>query len=81
MAKYFHFHESRSINYKSSALQAQTLRVQGGGLVHATHVNIHAHTLIVDDLGEIIGDLHSVTCSQGAGFDGSSGSGRWRVLA
>ena len=56
--------------------QATTLRVQGGGIIHSTSVNIEAETLIVDDLGEIIGDLHSITCTEGAGNGGSSGSGQ-----
>jgi hypothetical protein len=47
--------------------------VQGEGHVHAVQVNITAETLIVDDLGQIIGDLHSVSCVVGDGF--SSGSG------
>lgn len=57
-------------------LQAEMLRVNGGGIVHATTVNIEAESLIVDDLGEIIGDLHNVACSSVySGVGGSSGSG------
>ncbi|WAR26294.1 hypothetical protein MAR_011998 [Mya arenaria] len=56
-------------------IQANTMRVAGGGIVHAVHVNIGAQQLIVDDLGEIIGDFHSVSCSTGNGVTGTSGSG------
>ncbi|WAR25690.1 hypothetical protein MAR_011394 [Mya arenaria] len=52
------------------------LNIQGGGIVHAIHVNIEAQQLIVDDLGEIIGDFHNITCSVGEGVQGTAGSGR-----
>lgn len=55
--------------------------MQGGGLVHSTHVNIEAETLIVDDLGVIKGDLHTITCSQGSGYDGTVGSGMGSFIA
>jgi len=51
--------------------------VQGEGHVHAVQVNITAENLIVDDLGQIIGDLHDITCSKGNGFNANNGaSGR-----
>jgi hypothetical protein len=38
---------------------------------------ITAETLIVDDLGRIIGDLHDITCFKGNGFNANNGaSGR-----
>lgn len=52
------------------------IRVKGGGVIHAVHVNIETENLIVDDLGEIIGDLHSITCdSSFSGTDGAAGTG------
>jgi hypothetical protein len=40
-------------------------------------VNVEAATLIVDDLGEIIGDLHNVACNiLYRGKDGKAGSGK-----
>lgn len=45
--------------------QVDKMRVKGGGKVHSFLVNIEAGDLIVDDLGEITGDLHSVTCATG----------------
>ena len=35
--------------------------------------------LIVDDLGEIIGDYHDLACDVGEGFSGSTGSGNYRA--
>ncbi|KAH3816394.1 hypothetical protein DPMN_117910 [Dreissena polymorpha] len=58
-----------------NGFQADTLRVQGGGRIHAVHVDIRAQQLTVDDLGEIIGDLHTIACTTGSGIAGSSGSG------
>ena len=48
--------------------------MQGEGHVHAVQVNITAETLIVDDLGQIVGDLHSVSCVVGDGFSSASGA-------
>lgn len=61
------------------------IRVKGGGVIHAVHVNIETEDLIVDDLGEIIGDLHSITCgSSFSGTDGAAGTGNdislWHTL-
>jgi len=39
-----------------------TMRVYGGGRLHAVSVNLTAHKLIVDDLGVITGDLHLISC-------------------
>lgn len=39
-----------------------TLRVFGGGSVHAVSLNLKAHKLIVDDLGVITGDSNSISC-------------------
>ena len=58
--------------------------MQGEGHVHAVQVNITAETLIVDDLGRIIGDLHDITCSKGNGFnanDGASGRQCYQVIS
>ena len=52
------------------------LRVQGGGKIHAIHVDIQSTNLIVDDLGEIIGDYHDLTCVSGNGVAGTTGSGK-----
>lgn len=57
--------------------------MQGEGHVHAVQVNITAETLIVDDLGQIVGDLHSVSCVVGDGFSsgsGASGIKNWNLL-
>lgn len=48
--------------------------MQGGGHVHAVHVDITADTLIVDDLGKIIGDIHNAACSKGDGYSSSTGA-------
>ena len=56
-------------------LQGNDIRVQGGGIIHAIHVDIQPVNLIVDDLGEIIGDYHERSCSVGNGVAGSTGSG------
>ena len=50
--------------------------MQGGGKIHAIFVDIQPVNLIVDDLGEIIGDYHDLTCAVGNGFSGSTGSGK-----
>ena len=52
------------------------LRVKGGGKIHAIHVDIQSTNLIVDDLGEIIGDYHDLTCTSGNGVAGTTGSGK-----
>jgi len=57
--------------------QADKLWVQGGGLVHAVKVTIVAGTLVVDDLGQIVGDLHDISCPTGTGFAGNGGSGKY----
>ncbi|XP_076091252.1 uncharacterized protein LOC143063127 [Mytilus galloprovincialis] len=57
----------------SMAIIANKLWVQGGGHVHAVHVDITADTLIVDDLGKIIGDIHNAACSKGDGYSSSTG--------
>ena len=49
--------------------------MQGGGIIHAIYVDIQPTNLIVDDLGEIIGDIHELTCDTGNGVAGSTGSG------
>ena len=56
--------------------QGADIRVQGGGIIHAIHVDIQSTNLIVDDLGEIIGDYHELTCTAGNGVAGSTGSGK-----
>ncbi|KAK3576661.1 hypothetical protein CHS0354_004945 [Potamilus streckersoni] len=56
-------------------IQADTIRVRGGGHVHAVHININSATLIVDDLGRIVGDFHSIPCITGDGYSGSGASG------
>ena len=50
--------------------------MQGGGIIHAIHVDIQSTNLIVDDLGEIIGDVHELTCTSGNGVAGTTGSGK-----
>ena len=59
-----------------SYFQGTDLRVQGGGIIHAIHVDIQSTNLIVDDLGEIIGDYHELTCTSGNGVAGTTGSGK-----
>ena len=53
-------------------MQADVLRVQGGGLIHSTHIDIQARILVVHDLGEIVGDLHTISCT--SGYSGTSGT-------
>ena len=57
----------------SIMLQANKLHVQGGGSVHAQIVNLYARQLIVDDLGQIKGDVVSSACT--VGNAGSAGAG------
>lgn len=59
--------------------QADTVHVYGQGHVHAVDVTITARNLIVDDLGELVGDLHSIACEGGIG-SGSSGNGASGLL-
>ena len=54
--------------------QVGTLNVKGGGILHAVHLDITADKMKVDDLGQVIGDTHSVTCSSGEGIVGSNGA-------
>ena len=49
--------------------------MKGGGKIHAIHVDIQSTNLIVDDLGEVIGDYHTLTCAVGNGIGGTTGSG------
>ena len=56
--------------------QASNFHVHGLGRVHAIHLNITAAELTVDDLGQIIGDYHNISCSIGEGFDGYGPSGK-----
>ena len=66
--------------YITSVFQVGDMKVQGGGLVHAVHMNIEASMLVVDDLGIIRGDTHGMTCTTGQGYGGSSGaSGQWNL--
>ena len=53
--------------------KANKLWVQGGGHVHAVHVDMEAKDLIVDDLGLIVGDIHDAPCTTGNGFSSTSG--------
>ena len=48
--------------------------VRGKGLVHAVNVDIEAGTLVIDDLGIVRGDTHSITCTTGQGSPSSSGA-------
>ena len=50
--------------------------MQGGGKLHAIYVEIQSVNLTVDDLGEIIGDNHDLTCAVGNGLSGTTGSGK-----
>lgn len=52
------------------------LRIQGGGFVHAVHLNLTAGEMIVDDLGRVVGDTHSVPCVTGEGVNGAGASGK-----
>ena len=51
------------------------MHIEGLGHVHATHVHIEAGTLIVDDLGRLVGDEHDIPCTTGQGTDGQGASG------
>ena len=62
--------------YYDYALQGIDIQVQGGGKIHAIHVDIQSTNLRVDDLGEIIGDYHTLPCTTGNGIAGTTGSGR-----
>lgn len=50
------------------------MRVKGVGSVHAVKINIEAGNLVIDDLGEVIGDVHSIGCTTGNGADNSYGA-------
>ncbi|XP_033745593.1 uncharacterized protein LOC117331107 [Pecten maximus] len=54
---------------------ANNLWVKGGGHLHAVKVNIDADTMIVDDLGEVTGDVHTKSCTVGQGYQAYGGSG------
>ncbi|XP_033640829.1 uncharacterized protein LOC117301055 [Asterias rubens] len=63
-------------------LSVQRLKVEGGGHLHATRMEINADILIVDDLGRVVADVHEIPCEEedGAGKDpsgsyGGSGAG------
>ncbi|KAL5013117.1 hypothetical protein ScPMuIL_007387 [Solemya velum] len=55
-------------------LEAETVHIYGEGLIHAMDVTITADNVIVDDLGHLVGDLHSVACEADIG-SGNSGNG------
>ena len=55
--------------------------MQGGGIIHAIHVDIQSTNLRVDDLGEIIGDYHTLACDTGNGVAGSTGSGLYVLIS
>ena len=57
-------------------LQGTSIRVQGGGIIHAIHVVIESDNLIVDDLGRVVGDIHDLPCDTGNGIDGTTASGK-----
>ncbi|KAL4226615.1 hypothetical protein ACF0H5_014598 [Mactra antiquata] len=57
-------------------IKANKVRVKGGGSIHSAHVSITSNYLIVDDVGEIIGDVHSIPCeAEYSGVDGTIGTG------
>ncbi|KAL8581102.1 hypothetical protein ACOMHN_012752 [Nucella lapillus] len=55
-------------------LQVNNLNVHGGGTIHAVHLNLTVVNLVIDDLGTIIGDLHTIPCSGGQGHRGVGAS-------
>ena len=57
-------------------LQGTSIRVQGGGIIHAIHVVIESDNLVVDDLGRVVGDIHDLPCETGNGVDGTTASGK-----
>ena len=66
-------------------LSVQRLKVEGGGHLHATRMEINADILIVDDLGRVVADVHEIPCEEedGAGKDPSGsygGSGMFIVV-
>lgn len=58
-------------------LSVQRLKVEGGGHLHTTRMEINADILIVDDLGKVVADVHEIPCEDedGAGKDPSSSYG------
>ena len=42
--------------------------------MHAVHLNVTANTMVVDDLGLVIGDLHKNPCVQGDGVTSTKGA-------
>ncbi|XP_070535282.1 uncharacterized protein [Ptychodera flava] len=51
--------------------------IKGGGHVHTVNLEVNADTLIIDDLGRLVADYHSIPCnvSEGAGKTGTSDYG------
>ena len=61
-------------------MQANTLEVKGHGHIHAVHINLTANTMVVDDLGLVIGDRHDISCVQGDGVTSASGASGNKTL-
>ena len=60
--------------------QANTLEIKGHGHMHAVYLNVTANTMVVDDLGLVIGDLHKNACVQGDGITSTQGASGNTVL-
>ena len=54
------------------------LRIRGGGVLHAVHLNLTAEEMVVDDLGRVVGDTHSIPCVMGEGVNGAGASGKYQ---
>ena len=61
---------------KNFTLSVQRLRVEGGGHLHTTMMEINADTLIVDDLGRVVADVHDIPCDDADGA-GKAGTGSY----
>ena len=50
------------------------MEIKGHGRMHAVHIEVTANTMVVDDLGSVIGDLHNNQCVQGDGVTSTKGA-------
>ena len=50
------------------------MEIKGRGHMHAVHLNVTANTMVVHDLGLVIGDLHVNPCVQGDGVSSTNGA-------
>ena len=59
---------------RTFTLTVDMLRIQGGGHLHEIGMTINANKLIVDDLGRLVGDTHSIPCvlDEGDGLEGGT---------